>query len=192
MCPFFRILWAYKSLGMQVQIKREKPRDIEEMNLLFKIAFEQDTMSQLVKEFRTTNQFIPELSRLAHINDQVIGSILCSRAEITKGRRNISSIIMVSLAVLPSYQNLGIGIQLVHNSLTKATELGYQSVLVLGPQSYFGRFGFKKASEYGIFNGLPYPEEDFLALELTANALKNASGKLKSDQLMQKFLAFHM
>ncbi len=177
---------------MQVQIKREKPKEIEEMNLLFRIAFGQATLGQLITEFRNTNQYIPELSRIAHINDQVIGSVICSRAEITKGRRIIPSIIFVSLAVLPSYQNLGIGIQLVSNALAKAEELGYQSVFVLGPESYFGRFGFKKASGFGILSGLPYPEEDFLAMEIISGALQNASGKLKSNPLLQKFLAFHM
>jgi len=188
---FICILWdTEKQMSMQVQIKREKAKDREEVDLLYKIAFEQESFSELIFEFRNSNQFIPELARVARISDQIIGIIMYSHGEIVKGRKNIPTIIIASIAVLPAYQNLGIGAELVKNSFQKARELGYKSVLVAGEDDYFSRFGFKKASEYDISNNMDIPVENFMALELIPESLINGSGHLKSHPLIPELLKF--
>ncbi|NPD44499.1 MULTISPECIES: GNAT family N-acetyltransferase [unclassified Lentimicrobium] len=175
---------------MQVQIKREKPKDIEEVNLLFNLAFQKEDVNALIKDFRKTNHFIPELSRVARINDQIIGIIMYAKAEIVKGRKNVPSIIMATIAVLPSYQGLGIGQELIANSFQKARDLGYVSVLVVGQEEYFPRFGFKPASEFDITTSLEVSEEEFLAIELVPDGLKNASGKLKNQELLPELVKY--
>lgn len=177
-------------MSMQVQIKREKAKDREEVDLLYKIAFEQESPSELIHGFRNSNQFIPELARVARISDQIIGIIMYSHGEIVKGRKNIPTIIIASVAILPAYQNLGIGAELVRSSFQKARDLGYKSVLVAGEEDYFSRFGFKKASEYDISNNMDIPEENFMALELISESLNNASGHLKSHPLIPELLKF--
>lgn len=175
---------------MQVQIKREKSKDIEEVNQLFGLAFKQESINPLIKEFRASNHFIPELSRVARINDQIIGIIMYGKVEIVKGRKNVPSIILASIAILPSYQSLGIGKELIANSFQKARDLGHQSVLVVGQEDYFPRFGFKLASEFNITTNLDVADEEFLAIELVPGGLENASGKLKNQDLLPELARY--
>jgi len=179
-------------MSMQVQIKREKAKDIEEVDLLYKIAFEQETLSELIVGFRNSSQFIPELARVARISDQIIGVIMYSHGEIVKGRKNIPTIIITSLAILPAYQKLGISAELVKNSFQKARDLGYKSVLVAGDDDYFQKFGFKKASDFDITNKMDIPDENFMAMELVPDSLSNASGHLKNHPIIPELLQYSL
>lgn len=177
---------------MQVQIKREKPHDIEEINLLLSLVFKQENIKDFVKEFRTSSHFIPELSRVARINDQIIGIIMYAKVEIVKGRKNLPSIILASIAVLPKYQSLGFGKELIVNSFQKARELGHKSVLAIGQEDYYPQFGFKPAIDFGIGQSLNISDEDLLAMELLPGGLENASGKLKNHALLNELVKFSL
>ncbi len=175
---------------MQVKIKRIKKRDFEEVEMLLKVAFDGDSVAELVKELINTSSFIPELTRVARINDQIIGIIVYSHAQIIRGKKVHDSISMAPLAVLPAYQNLEIGSQLIRNSFAKAKELQYPSVLVMGHEDYYPRFGFKLASEYGITCPFDVPEENFMVFEFFPNALSGVSGKVKYDALFNDMPSF--
>ena len=168
---------------MQVEIKREKKRDFEEVDMLLQVAFEKNSVAQMVQKLREKDAFIPELARVARINNQIIGVIHYSHVQIIKGKKTIDSISMAPLAVLPAYQNLGIGTELIRNSFTKAREKGYDSVIVMGHEEYYPRFGFKLASEYNILCPYDIPNENFMVLELFPDTLANANGKVKYDPL---------
>ena len=58
----------------------------------------------------------------------------------------------------------------------KAKELGYGSVIVLGHSEYYPKFGFKKASEWNIKAPFEVPDEAFMAVELSENALQGIEG----------------
>ncbi len=74
------------------------------------------------------------------------------------------------------YQNKGIGKALINYGLEVAKNLGYESVVVLGHENYYPKFGFKKASEFDIKPPFEVPDEAFMVLELKENGLKNVSG----------------
>ncbi len=179
-------------MHMQVQIKREKTKYIEEVNLLFEMVFQQEAISSLIKEFRASNHFIPELSRVARINEQIIGVIMYGKVEIVKGRKNVPSIMIASMAILPAYQNLGIGRELIDNSFQKARSMGYESVLAVGQEEYFPRFGFTPASDFDITTNLDLSDEEFLAMELKSGALDNASGKLKNQEFLPELAMYSL
>lgn len=168
---------------MQVQVKREKRNDYEEVDLLIKVTFEQETVAPMIKELRKADCFIPELAQIARINDQIIGMIMFSHVQIIKGKKSVESILLSPMAVLPAYQNLGIGSTLIRNSFMKARELGYQSVVVMGYEGFYPRFGFKPAVEYGIASPSGVADENFMLLELTPGSLSGVNGKVKCDAL---------
>ncbi|OYT16305.1 MAG: GNAT family N-acetyltransferase [Bacteroidetes bacterium 4572_77] len=168
---------------MQVQIKREKKKDFEEVDMLLKVAFERNSIAHLVQKLRESDAFIPELARVARINNQIIGVIHYSHIQIIKGKKIAHAISMAPLAVLPAYQNLGIGAELIRNSFAKAREKGFDSVIVMGHEEYYPRFGFKLASEYNITCPYDVPNENFMALELFPNVLNKVSGRVKYDPL---------
>jgi uncharacterized protein YdhG (YjbR/CyaY superfamily) len=85
--------------------------------------------------------------------------------------------------VLPKYQKQGVGGRLIRDSLEAARELGYRAVLIYGYESYYPRFGFKPASEYGITteDGKNFPA--FMALPLYDGALDGVHGRLICDEV---------
>lgn len=179
-------------MSMQVEIKREKPADREEIDLLFKLVFEPEGVSSIIKNMRESDIFIPELSRVARINDSIIGIIMYTRGEIVRGRRHIPVVVLSSLAVLPNYQGFGVGAELISNSFDKAIRMGHLAVLTFGQEDYFRKFGFKPANEYGITTSLKIPEEEFLAIEIEKSSLENAKGKLKNHSVFDELVQYHL
>ena len=78
--------------------------------------------------------------------------------------------------VLSKYQKQGVDGVLINKMLQTAYELGYRAVLIYGYKSYYSRFGFKPASEYGITtsDGKKFPA--FMALPLCDSALDSVHG----------------
>lgn len=169
---------------MQVEIRREKAQDIEEVNLLFKLVFEKEPLPQMLTDFRKSSHFIPELARVATINNQIIGVVMYSKAEISKGRRSLPAIVLSVIAVLPSYQGLGIGSELLRKSFQEAREQEYKSIFVLGQEDVFRQFGFISASQFEIQFPLEGTNDDFLVLELQKDGLIKSSGNLKTHPLV--------
>ena len=60
------------------------------------------------------------------------------------------------VAVLPSYQNKGAGSAVVLAALDVARDRGEHTVVVLGHENYYPRFGFRQATEYGVH----HPQHD--------------------------------
>jgi predicted N-acetyltransferase YhbS len=76
-----------------------------------------------------------------------------------------------------------VGSALIHKTLEVARELGYRAVLIFGHESYYPRFGFKHASEYGITtaDGKNFPA--FMALPLYDGALDGVHGRLVYNEV---------
>ena len=133
---------------------------------------------ELVVRIRKSEAFIPELSLIAINNDkqEMVGHILLSKIKIVNNNQFVKSLALAPVTVLPEYQNRGIGKLLMHEALNKAKELGYNSVVVMGHPEYYPKFGFKKASFWGIKPPFDVSDEVFMALELQENALGRVSG----------------
>ena len=83
------------------------------------------------------------------------------------------------MAVVPDFQNKGIGTKLVKHGLEACKKLGYTIVIVVGHPEYYPRLGFKPAREYGIEAPFEVPDDAFLVCELFSGALKNVRGMVK-------------
>lgn len=133
----------------------------------------------LVNRLRKSSEFIPELSLVAEIDNKIVGHILFTKINIESNKESFESLALAPLSVLLDYQNKGIGKALMNYGLEVAKNLGYESVVVLGHENYYPKFGFKKASEFDIKPPFEVPDEAFMALELNENGLKNVSGVVK-------------
>jgi predicted N-acetyltransferase YhbS len=131
-----------------------------------------------VHRIRESDAFIPELSLVAEIEDKIVGHILFSKMMIT-GHCECESLALAPVAVLPEYQRRGIGGKLIREGLRKAEELGYESVIVVGHKDYYPRFGFEKASKWGVQAPFEVPDEVFMAIELKKDALQGKSGVIR-------------
>ncbi|MFA5471249.1 MAG: N-acetyltransferase [Acholeplasmataceae bacterium] len=83
---------------------------------------------------------------------------------------------MAPVSVLPEYQNKGIGSKLILQGLKISKEMGFESIIVLGHDKYYPRFGFCPASKWGIKAPFNVPNESFMALELEDGSLERVTG----------------
>lgn len=85
------------------------------------------------------------------------------------------ALLLGPLAVNADRQGSGLGSALMHEALGRAAALGHGAVMLVGDAPYYRRFGFSAAPAALSLPG-PYELERFLACELRAGALENASG----------------
>lgn len=169
---------------MDILIRQERPADYRTAEEIVKKAFLNEEHSDkrehiLVKNIRNTDAFIPELSLVAVNEDQAIaGHILLSKIMIVNEEtlEEADSLALAPVSVAPKQQNKGIGSKLIRHALRTAKEIGYHSVIVLGHQDYYPKFGFMPASRWNIHAPFEVPDEVFMAIELTENSLKNIQG----------------
>ena len=164
-----------------ITIREEEIKDYEEVEKVieesFKTAeFTDNDEHNLVRRLRKSNEFIKELSLIAEDNNKIVGHILLTKAFIKNNNRECETLALAPLAVLPDYQNRGIGKSLINMSIEKAREMGYKSIVVLGHENYYPKFGFKKTSDYGIKAPFDVPDEAYMILELIPNALNGVNG----------------
>ena len=62
---------------------------------------------------------------------------------------------LAPVAVLPEFQNQGVGSKLIKDGLRLATENDFTAVFVLGHKDYYPRFGFEAAKTRGFFCEYP-------------------------------------
>lgn len=168
---------------MTITIRQEQIEDYAITEKVVKRAFEGMELSdqkehELVARIRRAEVFIPELSLVAVHNEstEIVGHILLSKIKIVHQGQSVESLALAPVSVLPGYQREGVGTRLMHEALKKAKVLGYKSVIVMGHPEYYPKFGFKKASLWGINPPFEVPDEVFMALELEQDALDNVSG----------------
>lgn len=141
--------------------------------------FGQDTEAKLVEHVREGPNYIPALALVALADDKIVGYILFSKIGITNGDVRYESLTLAPMVVHPSYRKQGIGAKLITQGLQKATDMGYTSVLVLGHEYYYPKFGFVPAARFSIKPPFDVPADVFMARELVPNALINISGTVE-------------
>ena len=166
---------------MNFFIRKEKKEDYKITEEVVKEAFANEEYSdqrehRLVASLRNSDEFIPDLSLVALHRDKIIGHILLSKIFIVKDEKSIESLALAPVSVLPNYQNKGVGQSLIQKSLEVAEKLNFDSVIVMGHSEYYPKFGFKKASNWGIKAPFEVPDEFLMAIELKKNALDKTSG----------------
>lgn len=164
-----------------MNIRQELPQDYAAVFDLIRTAFESETHSDhqeqyLVDRLRKSKDFIPELSFVAEIDGQLIGYLLLSKIQIVSDSTTMEALALAPVAVHPHYQNQGIGSSLIRHAHSKAQALGFDTIVVLGHETYYPKFGYEKAKDYGIILPFEVPEENCMVIGLTKDALKNKSG----------------
>ncbi|HZF91623.1 N-acetyltransferase [Streptomyces sp.] len=95
---------------------------------------------------------------------QLAGHALLTRCHIGE----VPALCLGPCAVRPERQRSGAGSAAVRAALQAATEAGERYVVVLGHPTYYPRFGFTRASAYGIELSIDVPDEALMALALDA------------------------
>jgi putative acetyltransferase len=160
-----------------IRIRPEIPADIPAIYAVNQLAFDgREAEPRLVDDLRLSDSFIPELSLVAEVDGRVVGHILFSRIHILTESGPLPGLSLAPMAVLPRYQNRGIGSALVQHGLSECRRLGHGIVIVLGHPGYYPRFGFSAALAKALEG--PYGDvgEAWMALELVPGALDGVRG----------------
>ena len=162
---------------MELKIRQESKLDIKEVYKINKLAFEEEGEAKFVELLRNSNTFIPELSLVATIDNNIVGHILFTKIRIVDSNKNeFESLALAPMAVKPEFQKRGIGGQLIKTGLDKAKGLNFKSVIVLGHENYYPKFGFEPTKKWKITAPYDVPTSAFMGLELVVDGLREVSG----------------
>ncbi|MFT4644227.1 MAG: putative N-acetyltransferase YhbS [Planctomycetota bacterium] len=170
---------------MKIKIREEKTSDYKNVFFLIEKAFrevaESDHSEQfLVSKLRRSDSFIKKLSLVAEVENKVVGHILLSKVQIKEGVNTSESLVLATVSVLPTYQNKGIGKELIEAAHEAAKEIGFKSVVLIGHPTYYPKFGYRLAKEFDIkFPFKKIPKENSLVKELVKNGLKDVKGMVE-------------
>lgn len=155
-------------------IRGELPSDANSIRRVVESAFGQPAEAKLIEALRTSGQLT--LSLVAVRGDEVIGHIAFSPVSIGGATTDPPALALAPVAVLPAAQRSGVGSALIRFGLDEARRLGHPGVIVLGHADYYPRFGFSRASRFGITCPFEVPDDHFMALELRPGGLAGCSG----------------
>jgi len=169
---------------MSIDIIKECANHYGDIQKLVELAFRDEPYSDhkehyLVDRIRKSSAYIPELTLVAieSASDTVVGFIMLSSISI--GESDHKSLALAPVAVLPSHQAEGIGSSLIMEAHTRASAMGFDSIVLLGHSEYYPRFGYKQLSSFGISLPFDVPQEYAMAIELKEGSLRSVTGMVK-------------
>lgn len=158
-------------------IRSEEPQDIAAIRYVNEQAFGGSAEANAIDLLRERGA--ATLSLVAVIAEQIVGHLFFTPATIESPARSWPNVGLAPLSVLPDYQRQGIGTALMDAGLEECRRLGHERVIVLGHPDYYPRFGFERASRYGVRFEFEAPDEACMILALHPGALAGVSGVAK-------------
>lgn len=158
-------------------IRLEEVNDAAQVRQVVESAFGRTAEADLVEALRRNH---PEALSLVADDGLILGHVLLTPATVDDGERRIVGMGLAPLAVRADRQRRGVGSKLVARSLEILREHGCPFVVVLGHPEYYPRFGFERASKFGLASQWPgVRDEAFMALILDRNAVSGVSGVVR-------------
>lgn len=129
---------------MSITVRPEVPSDIADIEALTVAAFlnaphTSHTEHLIVNALRESDNLT--ISLIAEVDGKIVGHVAVSQISISDGSQGWYGLGPIS--VMPDYQGVGIGSQLMRQALATLRELGASGCVVLGEPEYYSRFGFK-------------------------------------------------
>ena len=163
--------------------KKEEQREVENLvresfwNVYRPGCLEHYVLNQL----RDDPAFVQELDFVMEQEGKLIGQNMFMKAVIkSDDGRDIDICTMGPICITPELKRKGYGKILLDYSLEKAKEYEFKAICFEGNIDFYGKSGFKPASEFGIrYHGLPEGEDAsfFLCKELEPGYLDGVSGE---------------
>ncbi len=133
---------------MPIDIRLERPDDIDRVYAIEAAAFGGDAHARLVDALRADDALI--LSHVAEINGDIVGHAAYSFVSVTDGDCARHFPALGPIGVDPRRQGRGIGSALVRAGLRALTEAEYELVFLVGSPRYYPRFGYQPAQPLGF------------------------------------------
>jgi putative acetyltransferase len=147
-----------------IVVREEMASDVPTIRRLNEEAFGQSAEGNIVDRLRISCD--RPLSLVAVQVERIVGHILFSPVVLESDGSKQEGMGLGPMAGLPSLQRQGIGSRLVEEWLARMRSAGCPFVVVLvGHREYYPRFGFERASKYGVRRQWDaVPDEAFMIL----------------------------
>ncbi|MDO5444840.1 MAG: N-acetyltransferase [Eubacteriales bacterium] len=174
-----------------IMIRLEKSEDYREVENLVRESFWNVYRPGCLEHYvlkclRNDPDFVPELDFVMEKDGRIIGQNIFVRAVIkADDGRDIPIMTMGPICIAPELKRQGYGKILLDYSLEKAAEHGCGAVCFEGNILFYGKSGFRYASEYGVrYHGLPEGEDAsfFLCRELIPGYLDGITGEYATPE----------
>lgn len=161
-----------------VTVRKEQNGDEAKVRFVNLSAFGQPAEPDLVDVLRRS---CPEgVSLVAVQGEEIVGHILFTPVVIKTKEQEIWGMGLAPMAVLPEYQLQGIGSKLIMRGIELMKDEQHPFIIVLGHPTYYPRFGFVPADQYGIScQYSEVPPEAFMILVLDQTLFQNVTGVAK-------------
>lgn len=127
-------------------IRPETQNEFPELFCLIETAFKtaevsDGTEQEFTDRLRESGSYIPALALVAETRGRLIGQVMFTRLEITGRTRDGATLLLPPVSVVKEYRGRGVGSALIREGVRRATDLGYDAVILIGNPLYYRRFG---------------------------------------------------
>ncbi len=157
------------STGQDWVVRPERPADRAAVHALNAAAFDTPMEADLVDALRQDGSaWIEGLSYVAETADgELAAYALVTRCLVDED----PALVLAPVATLPKYQRQGAGRAVIEAVVEAARARGQERLLtVLGHPEYYPRFGFTRASGFGVRPGFEVPDEAMMAMVFEGEA----------------------
>ena len=165
---------------MQISIRRETPKDINDIHALEAEAFGSRLEADIVDCLRDDEALW--LSQVALLDDRIVGHAAYSLVEISQ-ITNISRFPALGpIAVAPANQRQGIGGALIRAGIEVVRDAGFGLLFLVGHPGYYPRFGFQPALPLGFSSDWVKPggrHEHFMVFVLDQSLIGCVRGHMR-------------
>jgi len=168
---------------MKIKIRPETKKDIAKVRKINTAAFETEAEANIVDALRKSTT--PVISLVAEVNGKVVGHILFSPVTLSADEPDVKIAGLAPMAVLPEFQNQGIGSDMVKQGLKRCAANGYEAAVVLGHPDFYPRFGFEPAARFGIKCEYDVPDEVFMIKALKKGGPFGYKGTVRYHRLFR-------
>ena len=150
-------------------IRQEREGDSDEIRCVVKAAFDgaehtDGDEHNLVDRLRDSAEYIPALSLVAEIDNEIVGYAMFSRIFIGE----TEAIALAPLAVLPEFQNRGIGRARRKEGHRRTMDSKYPCSVILGYPEYYSKSGYIPAASFGITAPFDVPSQFYMVFPFKA------------------------
>ena len=174
----------------EVEIRKETKEEWYKVELMTQHAFWNKhhlgcDEHYLVHKLRESEDFLPELSRIAVKDGEIIGYIMYSKARVVDGAATHEILTFGPLCVEPKWQGCGVGELLLRETMSLAAEKGYKGIVIFGEPQYYPRTGFKTCDNFNITTAEGKNFDAFMGIELRENSMESIKGKFYESEIFE-------
>jgi predicted N-acetyltransferase YhbS len=156
-----------------VVITDEQASHADAREMLLDAAFGSSRHEKTSERLREGRLPTDGLALVATVGERLVGTVRLWNVTLGPSR---PSLLLGPIAVDGALRSAGIGGQLMRVALGRAKDEGHRSVILVGDEPYYRRFGFATAKMDRLWMPGPLDRSRFLGLELAPGALDGARG----------------